>query len=314
MMLIRSLCASTVVCAVVLVTGLSPALGAFPGENGKIAFVSDGRGLDFDIWTVSPDGSVLTNLTRNKKADDFAPNWRADGRKVAYQSDLVTAANPEGDHEIFVMDADGSDRTQLTFNALDDEHPAWSPDGSQIAFERDFDPIRGQVDYDLFTMDADGSGELRLTSSPGVQDLQADWSPDGERIAFLSDRDGDFEIYTMNPDGADARQLTSNGANEFIPGWSPDGEAIVFTSDRDGNFEIYMTSPDGGTQTRLTFNDAGDGYPAWAPDGSTIVFASDRRGVLGASDLFTIDADGGDHVNLTRFPGWDLQPDWQPVP
>ena len=202
------------------------------------------------------------------------------------------------------MDPEGSDKTQLTFNALDDEHPAWSPDGRQIAFERDFDPIRGTVDYDLFTMHADGSGERRLTSSPGVQDLQADWSPDGERIAFLSDRDGDFEIYTMDPDGADVRQLTSNGADEFLPGWSPDGEAIVFTSDRDGNFEIYTTSPDGGTQTRLTFNDAGDGYPAWAPDGSTIVFASDRDGVLGASDLFTMRADGGDHVNLTRFPGW----------
>jgi Tol biopolymer transport system component len=312
--MVRSLCASAAVGAVILVTGVSPALGAFPGKNGRIAFVSDGRGLDFDIWTASPDGSVLANLTRNKKADDFAPSWRADGRKLVFQSDLVSAANPEGDHEILVMNSDGSDKTQLTFNALDDEHPAWSPDGSRITFERDFDPVRGPVDYDLFTMHADGTGERRLTSSPGVQDLQDDWSQDGQTIAFLSDRDGDFEIYTMDPDGADVRQLTSNEASEFLPGWSPDGDAIVFTTDRDGNFEIYTTSPDGLTQTRLTFSDAGDGFPAWAPDGSQIIFASDRRGVLGASDLFTMGADGGDQASVTRFPGWDIQPDWQPVP
>jgi TolB protein len=71
----------------------------------------------------------------------------------------------------------GSDKTQIAFNAVDDEDPSWSPDGRRIAFQRDFDPVRGQVDYDLFTMRADGTGERRLTRSPGVQDWQPAWSP-----------------------------------------------------------------------------------------------------------------------------------------
>ena len=120
--------------AVVLVIGLAaagPAFGAFPGENGKIAFQSDRRGGDFDIWTMDPDGRNLVNLTAKSKADDFTPNWRADGRRIAFMSNRVTATNPEGDYEIFVMKADGSHQRQITFNALDDEHPAWSPDGPE---------------------------------------------------------------------------------------------------------------------------------------------------------------------------------------
>lgn len=312
--MIRKLPVSVVVGAAILATGASPALGAFPGENGKIAFASDRLGADFDVWTMNPDGSDLVNLTAKSRADDFAPNWRADGRKVAFMSDRVSATNPEGDHEIFVMNPDGSGQTQITFNALDDEDPVWSPNGRRIAFTRDFDPVRGQFDDDLFTMGADGSRERRLTRSPGVQDLQAEWSPDGETLAFLSDRDGDLELYAMDPDGSGVRQLTFNDADEFRPNWAPDGAAIVFTSARDGNFQLYATSPDGFTQTRLTFNDAGDGYPAWSPDGSQIAFGSDRAGVRGDTDLFTMRVDGSEQVNRTLFPGIDIQPDWQPVP
>ena len=89
-------------------------------------------------------------------------------------SERVTATNPEGDFEIFVMKADGSHQRQITFNALDDESPAWSPDGRRIAFARDFDPIRGEVDFDLFTMNADGTDQRNLTSSPGVLDQAAE--------------------------------------------------------------------------------------------------------------------------------------------
>ncbi len=132
--------------AVVFVAGLAaaaPALGAFPGENGKIAFDSDRHGGDEDIWTMDPDGGNLVNLTAKSKADDFAPNWRADGRRIAFMSDRVTATNPEGDFEIFIMKADGSHQRQITFNALDDESPAWSPDGRRIAFVQRLRPDPG---------------------------------------------------------------------------------------------------------------------------------------------------------------------------
>ena len=252
------------VLAVVFVAGLAaaaPALGAFPGENGKIAFMSD----------------------------------------------RVTATKPEADFEIFVMNANGSHQRQITFNALDDEEPAWSPDGRRIAFVRDLDPIRGQSDDDLLTMNADGSKERNLTSSPGVGDSSPGWSPDGRRIAFLSDRDGDLEVYTMRPNGSSVRQLTSNEGIEFQPNWSPDGRRITFTSDRTDSAEVYVMDADGTNQTSLTAKRGGV-FSAWSPDGRKIVYLS------GDYDIFTMNADGSHRRRLTRGPAFDFESDWQPLP
>jgi Tol biopolymer transport system component len=304
--------------AVVFVVGLAaaaPALGAFPGENGKIAFDSDRRdgddrrGVDEDIWTMDPDGGNLVNLTAESKMADLAPNWRADGQRIAFMSDRVTATNPEADFEIFVMEADGSHQTQITFNALDDEEPAWSADGRRIAFVRDLDPIRGQTDDDLLTMNADGSEQRNLTSSPGVRDSSPNWSPDGTRIAFLSDRDGDLEVYTMRPDGSSVRQLTFNDGFEFQPNWSPDGRKITFTSDRTDSAEVYVMDANGTNQTNLTANHAGgDFFSAWSPDGRKIVHLN------GHYDIFTMNADGSDQLRLTKGPAFDFESDWQPLP
>jgi Tol biopolymer transport system component len=299
--------------AVVLALGLAaagPAFAAFPGENGKIAFDSDRHGGDGDIWTMGPDGRNLVNLTAKSKANDLAPNWRADGRRIAFQSARVTATNPEGDFEIFIMKADGSHLRQITFNALDDEHPAWSPNGRRIAFARDFDPIQGEVDYDLFTMNADGTDQRNLTSSPGVLDVYPGWSPDGGRIAFVSDRDGnDFEVYTVRPNGSNVRQLTFNDAGDFRPDWSPDGGQITFTTDLDGDYEVYVMDTDGGNQVNVTNNPAGgDGASAWSPDGEKIAFSG------GDFNIFTMNADGSDKVSLTKGPAFDFESDWQPLP
>ena len=298
--------------AVVLAVGLAaaaPALGAFPGENGKIAFDSDRHGGDQDIWTMDPDGGNLVNLTAKSKANDSAPNWRADGRRIAFMSSRVTATNPEGDSEIFIMKADGSHLRQITFNALDDQEPAWSPDGTRIVFVRDFDPIQGEIDYDLFTMNADGTEQRNLTSSPGVQDESPNWSPDGRRIAFMSDRADDYEVYTMRPNGSSVRQLTFNDAGDFRPNWSPDGGQITFTTDLDGDFEVYVMDADGGNQVNVTNNPAGgDGVSAWSPDGERIAFSG------GDFNIFTMNADGSDKVGLTKGRAVDSDPDWQPLP
>jgi Tol biopolymer transport system component len=207
------------------------------------------------------------------------------------------------------MKADGSHKRQITFNALDDTDPAWSPDGRMIVFARDFDPIKGQVDDDLFTMNADGTDQRNLTSSPGVRDDEPSWAADGRRIAFISDRDGDFEVYTMRPNGSNVRQLTFNDASEFHPDWSPDGGQITFTTDRDGDFEVYAMRANGSGQTNVTANpDGDDGVSAWSPDGEKIVFTSREF------DIFTMNADGSGKVGLTRGPAFDFESDWQPLP
>ena len=114
-----------------LAVGVPPASGTRSGdENGRIAFASDRRaGEDLDIWSMRPGGGGAVNLTADSEADDFGPSWRPDGRKVAFMSNRETVTNPQGDFEIFVMNADGSGVRQLTANRFDDEFPSWSPDG-----------------------------------------------------------------------------------------------------------------------------------------------------------------------------------------
>ena len=91
------------------------------------------------------------------------------------------------------------------------------------------------------------------------------WSPDGKRIAFTSNRDGNDEIYVMNPDGSNVKRLTNNDADDEWPSWSPDGKRLAFQSFRDGNWEIYVMNADGSKQTNVSRNPAADWEPAWSP-------------------------------------------------
>ena len=117
---------------------------------------------------------------------------------------------------IFAMDPDGSDRTLLNDSGRF-AWPAWSPDGSKIAFAGTTSSI---FDSEVFVMDADGSDQTRLTSNP-ASDGDPAWSPDGGRIAFTSGRDGNNEIYVMDADGSDQTRLTDDGVPTGDPAWSP---------------------------------------------------------------------------------------------
>jgi len=129
------------------------------------------------------------------------------------------------------------------------------------------------------------------------------------KIAFQSERDGNAEIYVMNPDGSGQTNLTNNSANDFDPAWSPDGSKIAFTTNRDVPPEIYVMNADGSGQTRLTNNSAHDGQPAWSPDGSKIVFMSDRDG---NNEIYVMNADGTAQTRLTNNSTFDGEPAWSP--
>jgi Tol biopolymer transport system component len=147
------------------------------------------------------------------------------------------------------------------------------------------------------------------------------------KIAFTSDRDGDYEIWTMNanpvvddPEGSEETgkqltQLTYNTAEDTRPSWSPNGNKIAFTSNRTGNNEIYVMNVNadgsGGTQTRLTKNSTDDSRPTWSPDGSKIAFATYRNG---NSEVYVMKSDGSGQTNCSSNRASDTRPAWSPSP
>jgi hypothetical protein len=179
------------------------------------------------------------------------------------------AAGPLGNSNIYVVLSKGIGTTRLTDGSAKDEDPAWSPDGTRIAFTSDRDGVRA-----IHVMNEDGSDVVRLTNTTTANYRPA-WAPDGRRIAFVSERDGNPEVYVMNADGTDQRRLTTNPAADVDPAWSPDGSRIAFSSTRDANAEIYTMHADGSGVTRITANAVSDVHPDWSPNGR-LAFSSTR--------------------------------------
>jgi Tol biopolymer transport system component len=179
---------------------------------------------------------------------------------------------------IHIVNYDG---THDHWTVRDAEHPAWSPDGTRIAFNSDYDPttLRSIQNDEIWTVDVDGSDPIRLTSDtgPGPSDSDPTWSPDGSQIAYISERDGNPEIYVVRRDGTDTRRLTFTSYHETAPAWSPDGLRIVFN--RFFNTGIYFLDLADGRITQLP-----DFYfvlnPAWSPDGSQIAGSRSSFGII----------------------------------
>jgi Tol biopolymer transport system component len=181
---------------------------AFSTDRDSYVTMEEGLVYDFEIYTMSPNGSDQVNLT-NTLGWDTAPDWSPDGTRILFQSDR------DGNVEIYLMESDGSEQTNLTNNPADDAAPSWSPDGGKVAFHSDRSGV-----FDIYVMNADGTGLVRLTDSPDW-DIEPSWSPDGELLAYYSRRDGNFEVYFMNADGTSQIRLTDHGDFDGFPDWYP---------------------------------------------------------------------------------------------
>lgn len=187
----------------------------------------------------------------------------------------------------------------LSGGQLLDRDPAWSPDGSKIAFTS----IRNGK-ADIYIMNADGSNLTRLTDNPD-NDSSLLWSPDEDMIAFESERNRGTQIYLMNADGSNLTRLTDNVYGP-TPAWSPDGSKIAFRClVHEGSYEysreIQVIDADGSDPTRLTNSDADDYCPVWSPDGSKIAFSAAN---VFSYRIYVIDADGSNRTRLTGVPEW----------
>jgi Tol biopolymer transport system component len=226
---------------------------AWSPDNKRIAFASQLNG-NWDIYVVNADGSDLQRLT-DHEAEDRNPVWSPDGKQLAFLS------KREGNGELYVMDADGKNVRRLTKGEDNKQNDyAWSPDGNLLAFtsidaNNNWDiytialaadaaptkrtPRRGaqwlpkwspdgrtlgylwQQDHvDIMLISPDGTQERNVISAPS-DDWTYSWSPDSGRIAFETDRDGNWEIYTVNLCGGDLRRLTNSGAEDLYPAWRP---------------------------------------------------------------------------------------------
>jgi TolB protein len=272
---------------------------------GMLAFYSDRDGNP-EIYSMKADGSDLTRLTNDPAFDD-SPAISPDGRQIVFLGarDDPNPQFPDLKYEIYIIDIDGNHLQRLTNTEVAEDHPAWSPDGSQISFDADYD---GDGFYEIYTIHPDGTNLTRLTSNP-ANDQFADWSPDGSQIAFASDRNGNWDIFVMDADGSNQKSLTSSPDWELFPAWSPDGSQIAFNglAPRSRNTDVYAMNADGSDMRQLTDSPGFDENPAWFPDGSQIVFQSQRDGNF---ELYLMQPDGSQQRPLAVSPADELWPSW----
>jgi Tol biopolymer transport system component len=211
----------------------------------------------FDIFTVKTDGTDLVRLTDSGNYDAEAtvsPN----GDKIVFTS------MRDGDPEIYVMDIDGSNQTRLTFEKGYDGGPFFSADGSKIIFR---------------------------SSRPKTEEELADYN---ELVEFGLVRPSTLEIYIMNADGSNMKQITNFGKASFAPFLHPSGDKIIFASNVNSttgrNFDIYTVNIDGTGLEQITFNETFDGFPIFSRDGKKLIFCSNRFNKKeGDTNVFTAD-------------------------
>ena len=224
---------------------------------------------------------------------------------------LVFVSVKDGDYAVFGADADGKHVRRLTEEKGDASspaglffqvEPAWSPDGTKIAFSSGRDGTAH-----IFVMNADGTGTRRLTNTDQA-DEHPSWSADGKRIVFS--REG--AIFEAPTGGGKAHRVGHGLGNATAPAFSPDGKLIAYDYRRPGYSirEVYVMNADGTGIRQVTRLRYVSSLPSWSPDMKTLAFQSNARG--GSFEIYTIGLDGKDLRQVTRSTTDVIQPAWTP--
>ena len=306
---------------------------SFGGENAEAYFSYDGKQLIFQskrdgracdqIYSMNIDGSNV-HMVSNGEGRTTCSYFFKGGKKVLYASTFggkrecpppadyskgyVWAIYP--DYEIYTATPDGKNIKNLTNSPGYDAEATISPNGKRIIFTSERDG-----DLELYSMDTNGKNIKRLTNEPGY-DGGAFYSPDNKMIVYRGSHPSDpaliqrdkeflkqhmivpitFELWVMNADGSNKRQVTKLGAASFAPFFTPDGKKIIFctnyfaTDPKKRNFDLALINVDGTGLERVTYNESFDGFPMFSPDGKKLVFASNRHDAApGDTNIFIAD-------------------------
>lgn len=290
-----------------LTSGGENAEAYFSPDGSRLIFQSTREGVPCDqIFTMKVDGSDVKRVSTGKGRTTCS-YFYPDGQSIIYASTHLGSAEcpptpsfSRGyvwpiypSYDIFRAKPDGSGLTALTTTDGYDAEGTIGPDGRIV-----FTSVR-DGDMEIYSMNGDGSDVKRLTNRPGP-DGGPWYSPDGSKIIFrgrelsagkeLDDyrtllkeglwRPTELEIFVMNRDGSNLRQVTKLGGANFAPAWLPDNKRVIFASNvhdpKGRDFDLYITSIDGGQPERITFGETFDGFPMFSPDGKKLAFASNR--------------------------------------
>jgi Tol biopolymer transport system component len=238
--------------------------------------------------------------------------------RIAYSVGPIFPQEPPAPSQVFTINPDGSGRRQLTDVPADKTagSPAWSPDGSRIAYVSN---VRG--DLELWVMAADGSGQHPVTSDPGFAHFEPSWSPDGRKLAFFSNKGG-FQgaVWTADADGGNLRRLTAPALEGFWPDWSPNGRRIVFSDNCCLPFSnVWVMQANGRGQRRLTNLREPEQafFGSYSPDGRRLAVYAELGPTPDAltAGVYTMDAGGGPLVPVFTIDQPDvILFDWGTAP
>ncbi len=218
-------------------------------------------------------------------------------------STRIAYVNRQGKrYSLIVADSDGYNEQIVLAQNEPIMSPAWSPDGSHLAY------VSFEAGHAIVYVQSLYTNQRLLLANFRGSNSAPTWSPDGKQLAIVLTRDESAQIYLIRPDGSGVRRLTFSGAIDTEPNFSPDGQSLLFTSDRGGSAQIYSMSVDGGSEQRMTFGEGNNFSPRYSPDGKGFVYTHFIGGkfYIAAQDL------QNGQVEILTTGGWEKKPSFAP--